>query len=120
MLRARPGTAAAERLLHDAAVVLGERPRTTQAGWAWPEPRLTYANAAVTEALLAAGDLLARPDLLQRGLDLLDWLVEVQTVDGHLSVVPVGGRGPGPSVPASTSSRSRWGCWPRRARAPTR
>ena len=115
VLRARPGTAAAERLLLDAAVVLAERPRTPEAGWPWPEPRLTYANATVAEALLAAGDVLGRPDLLTRGLDLLAWLAEVQTVDGHLSVVPVGGRGPGTPPPASTSSRSRSASWPRRA-----
>ncbi len=31
--------------------------------------------------------------LRQRGLDLLGWLVEFETADGHLSPTPVGGRG---------------------------
>lgn len=64
-------------------------------GWAWPEPRLSYANGCLPEVLLAAGHLLGRDDLTSRGLELLDWLLAVQTQDGHLSVVPVGGRGPG-------------------------
>jgi hypothetical protein len=64
-------------------------------GWDWPEPRLTYANAVVPEVLLAAGALLARPDLQERGLELLGWLLDEQTNGVHLSVVPVGGRGPG-------------------------
>ena len=31
--------------------------------------------------------------LRQRGLDLLGWLIECETSDGHLSPTPVGGRG---------------------------
>src|SRR5204862_3919151 len=42
------------------------------------------------------GDAVAR----QRGLDLLGWLLDSQTRDGHLSVTPVGGRGPGDRRPA--------------------
>ena len=68
-------------------------------GWAWPEPRLSYANGCLPEVVLAAGHLLDRADLTSRGLELLNWLVAVQTLDGHLSVVPVGGRGPGEAGP---------------------
>jgi hypothetical protein len=32
-------------------------------------------------------------------LGLLSWLLDTQTLDGHLSVVPVGGRGPGETGP---------------------
>jgi hypothetical protein len=53
----------------------------------------------VAEALVAAGELLDRPELLRLGLSRLGWLLDVQTVDGHLSVVPVGGRGPGDTGP---------------------
>jgi hypothetical protein len=62
--------------------------------WPWPEPRLTYANAVLPEAMIAAGDALADAALCQRGLDLLAWLVEFETADGHLSPTPVAGRGP--------------------------
>jgi len=54
----------------------------------------------VPEVLLAAGQMLGRDDLTAVGLDLLGWLLAVQTRDGHLSVVPVGGRGPGDTAPA--------------------
>ena len=57
--------------------------------------------------------------LRRRGLDLLGWLVELETADGHLSVTPVG-RPCAPATPGrrSTSSRSRSPPWPTRARAP--
>ena len=62
-------------------------------GWPWPEPRLSYANAVVPEAMIAAGAALADTTLRGRGLELLAWLVAFETADGHLSPTPVGGRG---------------------------
>ena len=47
--------------------------------WPWPEPRLTYANATLPESMIAAGSALERPALLQRGLDLLEWLLDRET-----------------------------------------
>ncbi len=79
-------------LLRAAATVIG-RPATDRA-WPWPEERLTYANAAIPEALFAAGKALRDPSLVADGRRLLSWLLDVQTRDGHLSVVPVGGWGP--------------------------
>ena len=67
--------------------------------WPWPEPRLTYANAVIPEAMIAAGVALEDVALRQRGLDLLAWLVDYETADGHLSPTPVGGRGPGDTRP---------------------
>lgn len=67
--------------------------------WPWPEPRLTYANAVVPEAMIAAGDALADATLCQRGLDLLAWLVVVEMGDSHLSPTPVAGRGPEDASP---------------------
>lgn len=61
-------------------------------GWPWPEPRLTYANAVVPEAMIAAGVALADATLRQRGLELLAWLVAFETADGHLSPTPPGQR----------------------------
>ena len=63
------------------------------AAWPWPEPRLTYANAVLPEAMIAAGAALDDATLRRRGLDLLAWLVEFETADGHLSPTPVAGRG---------------------------
>ena len=42
--------------------------------WPWPEPRLTYANGVLPEALIAAGSR-SRRCLVQEGLRLLRWLV---------------------------------------------
>jgi hypothetical protein len=98
VLRRFPDHLAARDLLAAAAACIGP-PAYADPAWPWPEPRLTYANAVVPEVLLAAGAALDRPDLLRDGLFLLGWLLDQQTRDGHLSVVPVGGRGPA-EVPA--------------------
>ena len=69
--------------------VIGRPRADTQ--WPWPEPRLAYANAALAEALIIAGEYLGDQRHLDNGLTLLAWLLETETVDGHLSVTPVGG-----------------------------
>lgn len=98
VLAARPDNRAAIDLLRAAALQLSGMADVGD-GWPWPEPRLAYANAVLPEALLAIGTALERPELVARGLDQLGWLLERQTVDGHLSVTPVGGAGPGDRAP---------------------
>jgi hypothetical protein len=69
---------------------------TGHVGWAWPEPRLTYANALVVEALLDLAALVDVRDRLCEALELLHWLVAHETgPGGDFSFTPVGGRGPG-------------------------
>ena len=85
-------------LLVAAACGLGSR--STDTAWPWPEPRLAYANAVLAEARLAAGVALGDPALVEEGLDLLAWLVAVETVGDHFSFTPSGGRGPGERGPA--------------------
>lgn len=94
---AQPDHRAATRLLVDARELL--RPGTTDARWPWPEPRLTYANAVLPEALIAIGHSLDDQALLHQGLGQLAWLVELQTRDGHISVVPAGGWAPPEPLP---------------------
>jgi hypothetical protein len=60
---------------------------------------LSYANAALPEALIAAGQALERPDVTEDGLTLLRWLLDRETPDGHLSPTPVDGAGPGDGSP---------------------
>ena len=62
--------------------------------------RLTYANAAIAEAVIIAGGKLGHDRVLRNGLRMLEWLLTGETRDGHLSVVPVGGWGPGEPRPA--------------------
>jgi len=94
-----PRHARARLLVVDAADQIG-RPGTSNPEWPWPEPRLSYANAAIPEVLIAAGDALGRTDLIDHGLTLLGWLLDRETVDGHLSPTAVGGSGPGDAGPA--------------------
>ena len=50
--------------------------------------------------MLAAGMALGRQSLVDEGLGLLAWLLDHETRDGHLSVTPVGGSGPGDPRPS--------------------
>jgi hypothetical protein len=57
--------------------------------WYWPEATLTYENALLPRALIAAGSRLGERTMVNRGLRALDWLLAVQTApDQHFS--PVG------------------------------
>jgi glycosyltransferase involved in cell wall biosynthesis len=67
--------------------------------WPWPESRLTYANAVLPEARIAAGVALEDDGLLTEGLELLSWLVETESSDGWFSFTPAGGWGPGEPRP---------------------
>jgi hypothetical protein len=97
LLAVKPDHGVARELISDYAASLAA-PNGDPA-WPWPEPRLTYANAVLAEAMIAAGAALDDSTLRQRGLDLLGWLVEFETADGHLSPTPVGGRGAGDARP---------------------
>jgi hypothetical protein len=100
LLAVHPGHRGARDLLLAAAERLGEHTEAgTSARWPWPEPRLTYANAVLPEAMIATGTALGRRPLLERGLTLLGWLLDQETAGGHLSVTPVGGAGPGDGRP---------------------
>jgi hypothetical protein len=89
VLRVDPGNGTARALLADAAAAVGEFRRDQP--WPWPEPRLTYANAVLADVLLAAGDSLHDDRLVARGLQMLAWLVELQTGPDHLSLTPAAG-----------------------------
>jgi hypothetical protein len=93
VLRADPHAEEASALLADAATVIGLP--SADLGWQWPEPELTYANPALAEVLIHAGDLLGDEQLLRAGLRMLTWLCREQEHEGHLSTVPVGGWRPG-------------------------
>lgn len=89
-----PDHGLARSLLADAASridPLGSDATWAATDWNWPEDRLRYANAVLPETLLAAGDLLGEPRWVLRGLDMLEWLLDVETVGDHLSVTPAGG-----------------------------
>jgi len=56
--------------------------------WPWPESIVTYENALLPRALIAAGGRLGDESMLQTGCEVLDWLTAAQTTDsGTLSLV---------------------------------
>jgi hypothetical protein len=98
MLQRWPGHPGALTLLEMASTVIGEP--APDAEWPWPAPRLSYANAAIAEALIVTGDQLGRDHVLRNGLRMLSWLLAGETRHGHLSVVPAGGWERGENRPA--------------------
>jgi len=97
VLNALPGHELARGLLDAGSEAL---PTEAQGSWGWPEERLSYGNALIPEALLAAA--VARAD--RRGaleaLSLLEWLAEAESAGGHFSFTPTGGRRPGEAGPS--------------------
>ena len=91
VLAALPDDLAAHVLLLDGVSTI-DIPRDDP--WAWPEPRLRYANAVLPEALLAAGMAMESPRIVSHGLGMLRFLVSIETAGGHLSVTGTDGRGP--------------------------
>jgi hypothetical protein len=89
LLRVSPHDDSATTLLLDAARAVGVPQRDPS--WLWPQPRLTYANAALAEVVILAGHLCGDTALLDRGLTMLTWLYSLQNDDGRLSVVPASG-----------------------------
>lgn len=89
LLRAAPDNAVAAALLTDAAAAIGAP--AEDPAWPWPQPYLSYANAALAEVIIAAGELSGDRQLLSNGLHLLTWLCAVQTDGDRLSVVPAAG-----------------------------
>jgi hypothetical protein len=92
VLSARPDDLSARALLLDGISSIG---KPAAGRWEWPEARLRYANAALPEALLAAGVATDDPRAVMRGLSLLRFLLEIEASGGHLSVTGTDGRGPG-------------------------
>ena len=80
MLEALPGHDLSRAILarfpdeHLALLAEARRPE-----WRWFEIVLAYDNARLPQALIRAGRALGRSDLVQCGLDTLDWIVGMQT-----------------------------------------
>jgi hypothetical protein len=95
-----PGRRRAEAALEVLARRLGaafasasRRPTRPRGGaWPWPEPVVTYEGFLLPRALLAAGALLGRDDLLRLGGEALDWLLD-GLLDQDDRFHPIGNRG---------------------------
>ena len=60
--------------------------------WQWFEEELSYDNAMLAQALIMSGQATGQPAVLERGLQALRWLMEVQGAEnGHFQ--PIGSNG---------------------------
>lgn len=79
LLDSSPGHDLARELVRQSAdQLLGLHDRYSREGWDWFEPSLAYDNARLPEALILAGRRLDEPQLVERGLASLGWLVGQQ------------------------------------------
>lgn len=65
--------------------------RTIDEEWLWFDDKVSYANSRIPHAMILAGMLLKEEPLIQRGLKVLDWLIEKQFINGIFS--PIGNNG---------------------------
>lgn len=66
--------------------------RSSGHDWPWFEDAVTYCNARMPQALIAAGSRMRRPDIVDAGLRSLEWLVSVQvSEDGHFAAIGTNG-----------------------------
>ena len=66
--------------------------KVAQPDWPWFEEVLAYDNAKLAHALILSGRATGQPAVLERGLQTLRWLAEVQTSEnGHFR--PIGSNG---------------------------
>jgi glycosyltransferase involved in cell wall biosynthesis len=66
--------------------------KASRGDWPWFEEELTYDNAKLAHALILSGHDMGQPVLVERGLETLRWLAEVQTSEhGHFR--PIGSNG---------------------------
>lgn len=75
-------------------------PPVRPGAWMWPEQRLTYDNARIPQAMMLVGEATDDPLLRSVGIELLDWLVQVEWRGDRFSFTPTAGRGPDETGPA--------------------
>ncbi len=89
---ARPAAAQARRVLEQLCTRLaGELSANTAQGWEWFEPRLTWGNARMPEALLRGGSALASESFRDAGLRSLAFLASITHERDRF--VPIGNHG---------------------------
>ena len=66
--------------------------RTAQPDWRWFQEDLTYDNAKLPHALISSGRATGQPAVLERGLQALRWLTELQISEkGHFRSIGTNG-----------------------------
>jgi hypothetical protein len=88
----RPGDENAKALENLAGRLLKSLDEYRGPDWIWFENSVTYCNAVLPHALIAAGERLKRSDFSQGGLESLEWLARQQT-DKQGRFLPIGSDG---------------------------
>ena len=66
--------------------------RNAQRGWRWFEDSLSYDNAKLPHALILSGRVTGQPAMMERGLEALRWLTELQISEqGHFRSIGTNG-----------------------------
>ena len=73
-LAGRPGHGVSLDLIEAGAERLNALLATATKDWRWFEPVLAYDNARLCQAMIEAGGILGRRNLVEKGLDTLSWL----------------------------------------------
>ena len=68
-------------LKHGAQALMGGIKAHSRPDWAWFEPVLAYDNCRLSEALIAAGGALGNEDMRAKGLETLDWIMQLQITE---------------------------------------
>lgn len=80
-----------DRLREKAGELYAAFDSTINNNWIWFEDKVTYANHRIPQALIFAGNYLHDEQLAQRGLKILDWLIDKQFSNDIFS--PIGNNG---------------------------
>ena len=73
--------------------LFGKYKENAEPGWFWFEDIVTYDNARLPQALIAAGKYLDTEEMLEAGLQALEWLISIQTDPEHGYLSLVGNQG---------------------------
>ena len=73
-------------------LLAGYRAHRTE-DWKWFENSLTYSNARLPQALIRAGVRAANEEMINAGLESLDWLLSIQRCELKGHFVPIGSEG---------------------------
>ncbi|MBK5194411.1 MAG: glycosyltransferase family 4 protein [Proteiniphilum sp.] len=80
-----------EKLAHCSMKLYAMFDKTIDEEWLWFDEKVSYANSRIPHAMIHAGMFLNDKLMTQRGLKVLDWLIEKQFSNGIFS--PVGNNG---------------------------
>ena len=81
-------TSATRMLTAHAERLYGLFIKNEDAEWPWLEDVVTYDNAKLPHALMLAGELLERPEMVEQAIRSLEWLLKLQVDDtGTVSLI---------------------------------